>query len=148
METELALREQELQAAKEQSRIAQLELQRSQAILEIRTIRSSIDGIVVARSLSPGEFVLNEGQIITLAQIDPLNVEVFAPIRLYPEIKVGMTAKVMPEAPVGGALTATVTIVDSVFDAASGTFGVRLELPNPDLKIPAGLHCLVKFDAN
>ena len=30
-------------------------------------------------------------------------------------------------------------------DAASGTFGVRLELPNPEQAIPGGLHCQVRF---
>ena len=32
-----------------------------------------------------------------------------------------------------------------VLDAASGTFGVRLELPNPQRKIPAGVRCSVAF---
>ena len=36
-------------------------------------------------------------------------------------------------------------VVDRVMDAASGTFGVRLELPNRDLKLPAGLKCTVRF---
>ena len=40
---------------------------------------------------------------------------------------------------------APVTIVDRVVDAASGTFGVRLELPNPDRDIPVGLQCQVRF---
>lgn len=145
VETELELREQELETALEQSRIAELELQRAQALLEIRTIRSSIDGVVVERTLSPGEFVLQEGQIVTIAQIDPLNVEVFVPIPLYPYIKVGMRGTVVPEAPVGGELEAKVSIVDQVFDAASGTFGVRLILPNPGNKIPAGLRCTVRL---
>ena len=38
-----------------------------------------------------------------------------------------------------------VTVVDQVFDAASGTIGVRLELPNPGYAIPAGLKCQVRF---
>ncbi|MFN0162035.1 MAG: hypothetical protein ACKVQQ_12450, partial [Burkholderiales bacterium] len=33
--------------------------------------------------------------------------------------------------------------VDRVIDAASSTFRVRLELPNPDAKLPAGLRCKV-----
>ena len=41
--------------------------------------------------------------------------------------------------------TAKVTVVDRVVDAASGTFGVRLELPNHALKLPAGLKCTVGF---
>jgi hypothetical protein len=35
--------------------------------------------------------------------------------------------------------------VDRVIDAASGTFGVRLELPNRERKIPAGVRCRVRF---
>ncbi|QKC98231.1 hypothetical protein EB231_28970 [Mesorhizobium sp. NZP2298] len=41
---------------------------------------------------------------------------------------------------------AAVTVVDKVFNAASGTFGVRLELPNPDDQIPVGQRCQVDFD--
>jgi membrane fusion protein (multidrug efflux system) len=56
-----------------------------------------------------------------------------------------MRAKVIPEAPIGGQYTAEVKIVDKVIDAASGTFGVRLELPNPNYRLPAGLKCKVIF---
>ena len=31
--------------------------------------------------------------------------------------------------------------------AASGTFGIRLQLPNPDYRLPAGLKCKVIFPA-
>jgi hypothetical protein len=51
----------------------------------------------------------------------------------------------MPEAPVGGSYTARVAVVDQMFDAASGTFGVRLTLPNPNRLIPAGLKCKARF---
>ncbi len=43
------------------------------------------------------------------------------------------------EAPVNERFAAKVVIVDKVMDAASGTFGVRLKLPNNALKLPAGL---------
>ena len=56
-----------------------------------------------------------------------------------------MLAEVEPEAPVGGRYRATVTVVDTLFDASSGTFGVRLSLPNPDLSLPGGLRCKVSF---
>jgi hypothetical protein len=32
-----------------------------------------------------------------------------------------------------------------VFDAASGTFGVRLELPNKRGTVPGGIRCQVEF---
>jgi len=38
-----------------------------------------------------------------------------------------------------------VKMVDRVIDAASGTFGIRLELPNRNREIPAGARCRVRF---
>jgi multidrug efflux pump subunit AcrA (membrane-fusion protein) len=96
------------------------------------------------RFLSPGEFVEDQ-PVLKLAQIHPLYVEVFAPVELLGSIKVGMSADVSPEEPVGKVYKARVTIVDQVVDAASGTFGVRLELPNPKYRLPAGLKCKVTF---
>jgi hypothetical protein len=48
---------------------------------------------------------------------------------------------------VGGKHKAQVKSLDRVIDAGSGTFGVRLELANPDFQIPAGLNCRVRFPA-
>ena len=56
-----------------------------------------------------------------------------------------MGAEVKPETPVGGSYRGRVIIVDEVVDAASGTFGVRIELPNSDHRLPAGLTCTVRF---
>jgi hypothetical protein len=53
---------------------------------------------------------------------------------------------VKPDSAIGGTYAATVTVVDEVFDAASGTFGVRLKLPNPELRLPAGVRCRISFD--
>ena len=46
----------------------------------------------------------------------------------------------------GGTYKVTATIVDSVIDSASGTFGVRLELPNSDRGVPAGSRCKIRFE--
>ena len=56
-----------------------------------------------------------------------------------------MPAEVSPEDPIGGKYAAVVTVVDQVFDAASGTIGIRLDLPNPGYALPAGLKCKVRF---
>lgn len=143
-ETNRTLAELELQEALENKRLAELEFQRAIEVLKRRAIRSPIDGVVVERFLSPGEYV-EQQPIMKLAQIHPLNVEVILPVTLFGSIKVGMRAKVRPEAPVGGEYVARVKIVDRVVDAASGTFGVRLELPNPRYRLPAGLKCVVLF---
>ena len=40
---------------------------------------------------------------------------------------------------------AIVSVVDRVIDGASGTFGVRLEVRNPNSLIPAGAKCRMRF---
>jgi RND family efflux transporter MFP subunit len=143
-ETEKVAAQCDLDEAEERRRLAGLELEQAETILERRTIRSPIDGVVVERYLSPGEYIEDQ-PVLKLAQMDPLNVEVIAPVTLLGFIKVGARAEVRPEAPINGVYVGRVTIVDRVIDAASGTFGVRVELKNPKYEIPAGLKCRVRF---
>ena len=124
---------------------ARLEAKRAEGLLQQRRIVSPVDGIVTERALGPGEFRNDQAHILTIAEMDPLRIETFLPLSTYGKIKVGDTARVIPEAPIGGTYTATVVVVDQVFDAASGTIGVRLDLPNPGFKLPAGIHCTVRF---
>jgi RND family efflux transporter MFP subunit len=124
--------------------LSQLELEHAQEVLDQRSLKSTVNGVVVERMKSPGEYVEDQ-PVIKIAQIDPLNVEVIAPIQLLGSIRVGMQAEVKPEQPVGEVFHAKVIVVDPVIHASSGTFGIRLNLPNPDHKIPAGLRCKVNF---
>jgi multidrug efflux pump subunit AcrA (membrane-fusion protein) len=130
--------------ARKEHALAQHELSRAEAALGLHTVKSPIRGVVVRRILAPGEWA-DPPQLLELAQIDPLYVEVFAPARWLGRIDLGTQARVFPEEPIGGEHAAKVIVVDPVVDAASGTFGVRLELPNPDHAIPAGLKCRVRF---
>ena len=125
--------------------MAQVEYKRTKTSLERRNIRSPVDGVIVNIDMSPGEYVHEQVTLMTIAEVNPLNVDVFIPVAQYGNITVDMLAEVMPEQPVGGIYSAKVTVVDSVFDPASRTFGVRLELPNPNYLLPAGLRCTVQF---
>jgi RND family efflux transporter MFP subunit len=122
------------------------ELKKDQETLRLRTIVSPIDGVVVERRLSPGDFIrTDKSMVLRLAQINPLHVEVVAPASIFGSVKVGMTGRVNLEPFVQGSHQAKVVVVDKVIDAASGTLGVRLQLPNPENKIPAGIRCSVVF---
>ncbi len=133
-----------LRQARERKRVMQLEFAEAADRLAEHTIRSPISAVVIERLKSPGE-VVKEETILTLARLDPLRVQVILPATMFGSIEKGMRAEVEPELPDAGVRIATVTLADPVVDAASGTFGVRLELPNADRKIPSGLHCQVRF---
>lgn len=143
--TEKTLAEYGVKAAQMDRRMARIELKNARTRLKRRSIRSPIAGVIVELTMLPGEFVHKQSPIMTIAKIDPLNVEVFVPITQYGRIRPGMIGEVMPEDPIGGKYLAKVKIVDHVFDAASSTFGVRLTLPNPGNKLPAGLKCRIRF---
>ena len=144
-ETGARVAESDLRQAEANLRLAQLDMARNAALFNLRAIRSPIDGVVVERTLGPGEYAFDQSHLITVAQIDPLVVEVYVPLSEFGKIRPGMPAEISPEQPVGGTYQAMVTVVDKVFDAASATIGVRLELPNPDYALPAGLKCQVSF---
>ena len=145
-ESDAKMAEEQMKEAILNLEIARLDVTRSEELLKQRRFISPIDGVVVERTLVPGEYRNEQTPILTLAQINPLRVEVFVPLAYYRRITIGSTAQVKPDNPIGGVYTATVTVVDQVFDAASGTFGVRLKLPNPQLQLPAGIRCKILFE--
>ena len=143
-ETAARLARLELQQAREERRLASLQLTQAEEVLRRRTIRSPVSGVVVERLMAPGERV-DEEVIMRVAQIDPLRVEVTLPAARFGSVRPGMRAAIEAEVPSDQVFVASVAIVDPLVDAASGTFGIRLDLPNPDHAIPSGLHCRVRF---
>jgi RND family efflux transporter MFP subunit len=144
--SDMQVEEQQLRLSELQHAEAQLEAKQAEAVLRQRAIVSPVNGVVVERLLSVGEYRNDQSAIMTIAEIDPLRVEVFVPTVYYGQIAAGDIGHVHPEEPIGGEHDASVIVVDKVMDAASGTFGVRLALPNPDLALPAGLKCKIRFD--
>ncbi|MGI9321818.1 MAG: efflux RND transporter periplasmic adaptor subunit [Thiogranum sp.] len=142
--TETRVAKHKLQQAEENKRLAELELARAEQTLKRHTIRSPIGGVVAERYLNPGESV-EDRPVVKVVQIDPLRVEVVMPVSEFGRIKTGQHAVVRPEASIGGRHESTVTIVDPIIDAASGTFRVTLMLPNPEHKLTSGLRCQVSF---
>ncbi len=145
-EAEAAVARADVLAAHETQQIAKLEYAYASAQLGLRMIHSPFDGVVIDQAMNVGDLA-QPGEsnvfIVKLAQIDPLRVKAILPLALYPRVKLGQHADVIPEKPMDGHYAATLTMVDKVIDAASGTFQIRMELPNPKGALPGGLKCVV-----
>jgi len=124
-------------------RIAAEELKAAEAARERKRVRAPFSGVVTARMMAEGELYNEQGPILVLARIDPLLVEAYLPAEHRADIAPGMAARVALET--GGTVTARVDLVDPVLDAATGTFGLRLALPNPDGAILAGQSCSLRL---
>lgn len=132
----------------EQLRVSALELERAREVLARRRLISPVSGIVTERLVASGEHVrVSDGTpVVRVVVLDPLHVEVIVPATELGRLRVGQTAWVeLEDGPPRPPLEATIDVIDSVVDAASGTFGVRLTAPNPDSVIAAGLRCRVRF---
>lgn len=140
-ETEAAMTLTAIAQADLNHQIAKAELARAEELLDQRRIRSPIDGLVVERVLSPGEYMTESDHVLIISQMDPLRVTAFVPVSLYGRIDKGDSLSVRVGLPVNATIPATVTGVDQVFDIASNTFAIRLDLSNPENNIPAGLRC-------
>lgn len=121
--------------------LAAVDVQHAEAKLALRFITSPVTGLVTKRDLSEGEYGYEQQPVLTLAQLDPLNVELFLPVSSYGELHVGDSMTVEPQEPVGGAYLGQVTVIDRNLDSRSSTYGVRVSLPNPKLALPAGIRC-------
>jgi len=143
-ETVAQLRKLELEQARENQHLAQLEARQAEQILKRHAIRSPVRGVVVHRYLSPGESA-EDRPILRIAEIQTLRAEAIIPVAQFGTVKVGQQAVIVPEEPLTGHYVGTVSVVDRVADAASGTFRARVTLQNSDYALPSGLRCAVRF---
>jgi len=145
-DTDVRLAQTELQLARDNHRLMQIERRRAEEQLELRSIVSPVDGVVVEILLVPGESVEDRArEIMTIAEVNPLNVEVILPADLFGSVRVGTPAEITPLLRGSDIRLANVTVVDQTIDAASNTFGVQLQLDNEDHAIPGGIRCEISF---
>ena len=147
-EAERLLAQSELLAATENRELARIDLRRAQEQLAQRTLVAPFNGVVMDRMLHPGDLAeAGSGRkpVLKVAQIDPLKVDIVVPARAFGAVKPGAKVTIVPRGPLGR-LQGVVSASDKVIDAASGTFVLRVELPNPQHSVPGGLRCTAEIE--
>ncbi len=136
-----------LKQAKDTLKTRQLELARAMAQLEETKVYSTLDGVVAQVYKTEGEYIEDQ-PIMRLVQLNPLHIEAVLPMEHYGQVQKNMLGGVFSELDPNDELQAKVIIIDPVGDTASGTFGVRLTIDNPENKIPAGMKCVLKLNSS
>lgn len=135
-----------VEQVREQLRVSGQEVSIYEAQAGQRVIRAPFDGVVVERYLNVGERV-EDKPILKIAALNPLRVEVVAPIAYFGTLQIGQDTTVKPDLPGTQTHSARITQIDKVLDPASNTFRVRLAMPNEDGALPAGLRCQINLGA-
>lgn len=137
----------DLLEARDNKKVAELEVRQYEELIRLKTLKSPFDGVVMERFHHPGEVAQTTDQlpVLKLARIQPVFIEVVLPASALGKLQVGDEYQVTPQVDGLPAFSAKVTVVDPVLDAASGTLGVRLEAVNSARQIPVGINCQIDF---
>ncbi|MFA5952036.1 MAG: efflux RND transporter periplasmic adaptor subunit [Hyphomicrobium sp.] len=131
---------------------AEAEVKRLEEVQSFQTIRAPFDGTIIARHVERGDKVTGvstqeNGNLLRIARLDELRIEIDVPQSSSLLVKPGARAKVafaeLPEE-----LTAHVVRVSGQIEQASSTMRAELLMQNPDGRIPAGLNGQVMIEVS
>lgn len=132
----------QLAAAEAEVKNAQAAQQQIQAQMSYLNVVSPIDGVVITRSVEPGEVVATGKSLLTVLNPDSVYLRGFIPEGKIGEIRVGHNAKVFLDSAPKQPLNAHVAAIDTQAsftpeniyfkdDRVKQVFGVKLALDNP-----------------
>ena len=128
----------ERDSAAEAQAIATANLKLAEEQLRRNTLFAPFEGVVVQIHQKAGATVDPTLPVITLSNLQRLEVEMYVPVDRFRTLQPGSTIQVQAEAPVLRLLPATVSSVSPVIDSSSNTFRCVLLIENPDGSLPAG----------
>ncbi|MCU0254610.1 MAG: efflux RND transporter periplasmic adaptor subunit [Acidobacteria bacterium] len=102
-------------------------------------------GVITARMLQRGEFVARGNPVVKVADLSTLHGEFEVPERLAGTLAPGMKADLVVRT-TGDALVGTIVAVNPAIESTNRTFLVKVAVPNPDLRLQAGLFATARFE--
>ena len=134
----------DFRALEDEKILNEIEVDRIQAQIGQRQIRSPLDGFVIRIHRQLGELVANtDPQFATLVKIDQLKIRFYLDAHWLEKLNVGDMVEVM----VGNQHStkqAIVKFVSPIIDPDSGTGRVDVVIDNQDLAIRSGTVCFFK----
>jgi HlyD family secretion protein len=165
MEAQAALNQAQVGVDQAQTRLDQADkgVQQAQANLDLidtqiekLIVKASVDGVVMVRSVQPGEVVQPGFTVLTLGQLNDLTIKVYIPEDLYGKINLGDKAQVTSDSFPNQTFEAVVVRiadqaeytprnVQTKNDRATTVFAIKLSVTNPEGKLKPGMPVDVQF---
>jgi len=141
----------EVALAEAQLHQAQAQLKLAQAYLDRATVRAPLTGIVASRSAHVGETIQPGVPLMTVMNLDHVDLVIYAPQAQLPRVKLGMSAQVKVDAYPGQIFIGQVASIarraqfssrdtQAREDRANVVFAVKVRLPNADHRLKAGMN--------
>lgn len=121
------------------------------------TVTSPINGVLLTRNLEVGETVSPGSTLMTIGQLDEVELVVYIPEDRYGEINLGEEAEIQVDSFPGETFNGAVAYisdqaefsprnVQTVEGRRATVYAVKLLVPNPDLKLKPGMPADVTFN--
>jgi RND family efflux transporter MFP subunit len=142
---DLQVAEANLLATIEQHKLDELEYKKTQAMIERRTLRSPIDGVITRIFKEEHEYVAaNAPVVLSVVQLDVLRVIFSVPTPLAMTMQVGRDVPLAFSEPDGQAI-GRVEAIAPITEAESGTVRVKVLVDNPGGRFRAGVRCTLEL---
>ena len=120
------------------------------------TVKAPADGVILTRSIEPGEVVAAGAVALTLGRLEALTITVYVPEERYGEISLNQSASVAVDSFPGETFTASVVHiadqaeftprnVQTVEGRTSTVFAIKLQVQDPNGKLKPGMPADVTF---
>ena len=142
--TEHSVAQARVTAQREQLHLHSLAADKARIHLQRRAILSPVDGLVTKIFARVGEYVSPmRPEVIAVVEVDPILAVFDVPAERLDQYKRGQEAVVrVNQATFKGQIES----VSATIEAASHTVKLKVKLPNPQLKLRAGMRCLLTLD--
>jgi HlyD family secretion protein len=129
------------QVAAAQAQLGQIQanIEATQSQIAQATVTSPVDGVVVSKDVEVGGFAGGQGSVATIAQIDPVQVNLNIPENMIDKVKEGLHVKVAVKALGNQTWDAVISRINPVEDTNSKSYQAVVEIKNPDRKLKPGM---------
>jgi membrane fusion protein (multidrug efflux system) len=137
---------QALDEARANLEVVRAQMQTSRVAMDKTVVRAPFTALVGLRKVSPGAYVKKGDDIVELAAIDQLNLDVRVPEVYLPLVKIGQPVSVTVDALPGEAFNGKVYAMEPVVDLATRGALVRARIPNKNGMLKPGMFARVSAD--
>ena len=135
----------QVDVAKAQVMQTQARLDELKITLNNTVILSPVDGFVGKRTLDPGAFAGANTPVISVVDIDSVRLIANLVEKDFRRVTPGVEAMVEVDAFPGETFGGKVSRVSPVFDPATRTAGLEIEVPNPGYRLKPGMYARVRL---
>lgn len=134
-----------VELAKAQLGQTQARLEELKITLSNTNILSPVDGFIGRRNLDQGAFAGANTPIVSVVEIGTVRLVSNLVEKDFKRVTAGVTALIEVDAFPGEQFTGTVSRVAPVFDSATRTASMEIEVPNPGFRLKPGMFARVKL---